>query len=69
MNPQNRFIQKLGTIAKSKGLIFQYEGEDGYTCRDRRTNELLMIYAPITIHLQRDECVWRNEFNKLRSSN
>jgi len=59
---------KLATIkkiAKSKGLVFDYdEEEDVYFVTDRH-GMLLMEYAPITIMLIKNANVWRHEFNVL----
>lgn len=61
---------KLATIkkiAKSKGLVFDYDEEDDVYFVTDRYGMLLMEYAPITIMLIKNANVWRHEFNVLRT--
>jgi hypothetical protein len=62
-------VATIQKIAKSKGLQFVYnEKLKCYTMLDRRTKDLLMEYANVTIALITSEKVWREECNKLKTS-
>lgn len=61
-------VQLLTDIAKTKGLIFEYDMPlDAWVTRDKATNMLLAEYADVSVKLMTERS-WREEFNKLKPS-
>lgn len=63
-------MSTMERIAKSKGLRFAWNDKSkSYMMYDAKTGDMLMEYANITIALMTSDVKWRQECNKLKSSN
>lgn len=61
-------IATIKKIANSKGLIFKFDPKDNsYVMLDKKTGEVVMVYATVTVSMIKSERTWREECNKLRS--
>jgi hypothetical protein len=61
-------LQLIESIAKSKGLIFDYSEQQGaYATWDKVSGMMLAEYANVSVELM-TERAWREEFNKLKAS-
>lgn len=61
-------VATIKKIANDKGLVFEFNKADqSFVMLDKKTREVLMVYANVTIGLITNEKVWREECNKLKS--
>jgi len=68
MNTNHVSVATIKKIANGKGLVFEFnEAEKAYVMLDKKTREVLMVYANVTISLITNDKIWREECNKLKS--
>lgn len=68
MNTNHVSVATIKKIANRKGLIFEFnEADQSFVMLDKKTREVLMVYANVTISLITSEKIWREECNKLKS--
>lgn len=67
MNTKQVSAATISKIAAARGLIFEFNKADNcFVMLDRKTRDVIMTYATITVSLISSEKVWREECNKLR---
>lgn len=68
MNTKHVSITTIKKIANGKGLVFEFnEADQSFAMLDKKTSEVLMTYANVTISLITNDKIWREECNKLKS--